>query len=346
MNIVKLCSSYLTKNLSCIAAHHVTIWAMDTRTSNILLRMHEPPSGAFLQSSEWANFQEAAGARVLRYHKENDCLANVIIRPLPFGQTAASITRGPVFVDTKNNSTDLLAAIKATGASTLQVDPLQGDRPTGAKPFPARSPQHTLLLNLAQTEEGLLAAMHEKTRYNIRYAQRAGVTIRLGGAELFPQLWTLLRTAATRDRFRTHPKRYYETMLRVLTGNPKDMERAAAHIVLAEYQGTPIAGMILLTFGNTATYLHGGSANEHRNLMAPHLLQWEAMRMAKQWGYRTYDFWGITPERILNHPLAGVTRFKRGFGGTTWSAPDSWELPLHHGWYTIYALAQKLRGRR
>ncbi len=319
---------------------------MNATQWNQLILANEPLSGAFLQSSEWADFQEAAGAHVLRYQDGETCLANVILRPLPFGRTAAAIMRGPLFSGSQNNVDDLLSAIKKTGAITLQIDPLTATAPTGAKPFHARSPQTTLLLDLHQTEEELLAAMHEKTRYNIRYAQRAGVTVRRGGAELFSELWTLLEAAATRDRFRTHPKHYYETMVRVLAGDPTEQQHTTAQILLAEYQGSPVAGMILLTFGKTATYLHGGSANEHRNVMAPHLLQWEGIRVAKSLGYHTYDFWGIAPEGATTHPLAGVTRFKRGFGGTTWSAPDSWELPLHPAWYTIYALVQKMRGRR
>ena len=318
---------------------------MNAAQWNQLVLANEPRSGAFLQSSAWADVQEAVGAQVLRYQESEKCLANVILRPLPFGRTAATIARGPIFSGSQDSLSNLLSAIKKTGAITLQTDPLTASMPPGAKPFHARSPQTTLLLHLDQTEGGLLAAMHEKTRYNIRYAQRAGVTVRFGGAELFPHIWELLNTAATRDRFRTHPKHYYETMVRTLAGDPKNTKETAAHIVLAEYQGAVIAGMILITFGKTATYLHGGSANEHRNVMAPHLLQWETIRMAKSWGYAAYDFWGIAPEGAVHHPLAGVTRFKRGFGGTTWSAPDSWELPLHPAWYTIYALAQKIRGR-
>jgi lipid II:glycine glycyltransferase (peptidoglycan interpeptide bridge formation enzyme) len=319
---------------------------MDATQWNQLVFANEPRSGAFLQSSEWADFQEAAGARVLRYMDEGACLANVILRPLPFGQTAAAIMRGPIFSRAQDNLGDLLSAIKKTGAITLQVDPLTATRPPGTKPFHARSPQTTLLLDLRQTEEVLLAAMHEKKRYNIRYAERAGVTVRRGGVELFPELWALLEAAATRDRFRTHPKQYYETMLRVLTGDPRKTQRTTAQILLAEYQGKAVAGMILVTFGKTATYLHGGSANEYRNIMAPHLLQWEAIRFAKSWGYEAYDFWGIAPEKAVDHPLAGVTRFKRGFGGTTWHAPDSFELPLREPWYTIYALVRQIRKMR
>ncbi len=322
---------------------------MDRSVWNAIVAANGPRSGSFLQSWEWGSFQEAAGARVLRVGRD-ETVAQFVLRPLPLGLTVAYLPRGPVGHDAAVMETVREAAADA-GAILLRVDPVSAERPAGAKEVHEAQPRTTLLLDLSKSEDELLAAMHEKTRYNVRLAEKKGVTVREGGTELSPRLWPLLAAAAARDRFRTHDRGYYETMMRTLAGDAKDRGAASVRILIAEHEGATLAGMLLLTFGNDAVYLHGGSSDEKRNLMAPHLLQWEAIRRAKAWGYRNYDLGGISPmkdgmlEPIEGHPLAGVTRFKRGFGGEVWSAPASWELPLRPAWYTIYALAQRIRGR-
>jgi lipid II:glycine glycyltransferase (peptidoglycan interpeptide bridge formation enzyme) len=101
----------------------------------------------------------------------------------------------------------------------------------------------------------------------------------------------------------------------------------------------------MIYFGDTATYLHGASSRERRELMAPHLLHWTAMMDAKSWGFRTYDFWGVAPEGVEGHSWAGITRFKRGFGGKYVAYPGTYDVPVDRFWYGLYAATQKLRGR-
>ena len=72
----------------------------------------------------------------------------------------------------------------------------------------------------------------------------------------------------------------------------------------------------MIVFGNdTATYLFGASDYEYRNLMAPHLLQWQAIKDAKDKDLWFYDFWGAAPEGSEGKlsQWAGFTRFKKGF---------------------------------
>ena len=52
---------------------------------------------------------------------------------------------------------------------------------------------------------------------------------------------------------------------------------------------------------------------------------------------------GIAPENAPNHPWAGVTRFKLGFGGRAVDYPGTFDLPLNRLWYTLYSLVRRAR---
>ena len=84
------------------------------------------------------------------------------------------------------------------------------------------------------------------------------------------------------------------------------------------------------------TYLHGGSSREHKELMAPYLLHWRIMEEAKRRGMAQYDLWGIDGDR-----WPGVTRFKKGFGGSGVFYPPSLEVVYRPLWYKIYRVMKE-----
>jgi peptidoglycan pentaglycine glycine transferase (the first glycine) len=139
-------------------------------------------------------------------------------------------------------------------------------------------PTHNWHLNIEPTEEEILVGMKPKTRYNINLAQRKGVTVRVGEKKDLLVLWQLFLETATRNNIRLHSQNYYFQMWEQLSdGNLK--------ILLAEYQGKPLAGIILTLFGDTATYLHGGSSQQMKEAMAPLMLHWEAIKLSKSSGH-------------------------------------------------------------
>ena len=111
----------------------------------------------------------------------------------------------------------------------------------------------------------------------------------------------------------------------------------------ATYEGELIAGIIVLLYGNRATYLYGASSNSKRNLMPNYALQWEAMKYAKETGCDEYDLFGIPPENDPGHPMYGLYRFKTGFGGKIIRRPGCWDLPLNPAGYRLYRTAEKVR---
>jgi lipid II:glycine glycyltransferase (peptidoglycan interpeptide bridge formation enzyme) len=200
-------------------------------------------------------------------------------------------------------------------------------------------PQDTLYLDLSLPEDKLAEALHPKTRYNIRLAERKGVGVRQDGAvNDFDDFWKLMEMTAKRDTFQHHRRAYYREMYRILgqTGFLK--------MFLAEYQGKVIAANLVVLFGDCATYVHGASGDDNREVMAPHLLQWRQIIEAKKSGFKYYDFWGIAPTGAdEKHPWQGLTRFKSGFSGRQFNYLGAYDLILDTFWYRIYKTVQRLR---
>jgi len=197
-------------------------------------------------------------------------------------------------------------------------------------------PAHTLVLDLTKTQEELLAAMHQKSRYNIRLAERKGVKIRFSREQAdVEHFLRLAKEVASRVPFRYHEPDYYRTFMRVLNHH-------GAELAIAEYEGKVLAVHILMSFGDTVTYVHGASSIDHRSVMAPHLLQWESIKRAQGGSATKYDFYGIAPAMAgADHPWAGITRFKLGFSGTQVTYPGAYDLVRNLPWYWLYTVAHR-----
>jgi len=192
-------------------------------------------------------------------------------------------------------------------------------------------------------EADILAQMKQKGRYNIKLAEKKGVLIREADpkAKAFNKdiddFYQLLRQTTERDAFSGHDKEYYHNMVNTLGASGK------AKLYLAEYEKEVIAGMIATHFKDVATYYYGASGNKHRNVMAPYLLQWHAMREAKKAGFHFYDFLGIAPAGFKKHAWAGVTEFKNKFGGEEVAFEPAKEYAFKPFLYWLYRLYKALR---
>lgn len=196
-------------------------------------------------------------------------------------------------------------------------------------------PRKTVMLDLTKTEEGLLSSMHPKLRYNIRLAERHGVSVVKGGLHdekfLASVFWDLLMETAERDVFHLHPKHYYEDLLAVKG------DTFSNRLYFSEYHGTVLAAALVNFYHKTATYLHGASTLIHKEVMAPHYLHWRIMQDAKKLGVTSYDLWGIDEDR-----WPGVTRFKLGFGGHVVEHPQSIDIIFRPNWYRAYVALKKV----
>jgi lipid II:glycine glycyltransferase (peptidoglycan interpeptide bridge formation enzyme) len=196
--------------------------------------------------------------------------------------------------------------------------------------------------------------MKQKTRYNIRLAARKGITVRPGSEGDLPAFYELMQVTAERDDFAIHSRAYYEAAHRLFAHSSDGIGAARGRLLLAEYEGRLLAGVMVMALGKTACYMYGASASELRELMPTYLLQWEAMLWARDQGCREYDLWGVPDEdeaalearfQERHDGLWGVYRFKRGFGGRLVRSIGAWDLVYAPVRYRVYMLAIAVRER-
>lgn len=205
--------------------------------------------------------------------------------------------------------------------------------------------KNTVIIDLQQSEDEILASMSQNTRRKVRLADRDGITIHEGGVEDIDLLYSLYQVTAQRDGFLIRPKSYYEQEWRDL------FQANMATAFIAKFEGQPIAHVILYAFGQKCLYFTGASSNEHRDKMPNYRLQWEAIRWAKARGCQSYDMWGAPTEFVETDALWGVFQFKRGFRGTVVRYIGAWDYApssLLYRLYTEFAprLMSWLRNRR
>jgi len=194
--------------------------------------------------------------------------------------------------------------------------------------------RNTINIDLTRDEEEILMAMSGNTRRKVRTAEKKGVTIREASLDDLPILYDLYKVTGERDAFLTRPFEYYKLAWQTF------MEADLAHALIAEFEGKPIAHVILFHFGQKCWYFYGASSNEERNRMPNYALQWEAMKWSKNHGYTIYDMWGAPDEFIETDRMWGVYEFKRGFRGTVTRHIGAWDYAPYP---PLYWAQQKLR---
>lgn len=326
------------------------------------------PHGHFLQTRLWAGLKTAHGWRAARGQASAAdgtlrSAVSLLLRALPYGiGTLAYAPRGPVA--DWGNPAHAAAALAATasaardaGAFAVVIEPGLDDTPAhnallaAAGYLPAGfhiQPQRSAILSLEGSEDALLKAMKPKTRYNIGLAARKGVLVRAGSAEDAPLWHSLMTQTAARDGFSIHDAGYYADLLRAGALD----ENSPVRLLIAEFEGQPLAALIATALGDEAIYLYGASGGVKRELMPAYLLQWEAMRWARARGCRRYDLWGIPDEdeqtleagfESRHDGLWGVYRFKRGFSGRVIRYTGAHVRVLHPARWRAYQLAARLR---
>ncbi|MFH0951292.1 MAG: peptidoglycan bridge formation glycyltransferase FemA/FemB family protein [bacterium] len=294
----------------------------------------------FLQSWQWSAFQADLSNKVYRLGVKDDqelvASASLIVKQTASFKYLYS-PRGPIIKNGVDQTKVLNWLIKAI-KELAKKDKAKFWRwePTWALPVNDWSlqktidlqPPHTLILDLHQSEAELLKAMHQKTRYNLRLAEKKHIAVAVMKDQEWSEVWQLFKQTKARDGFSLHEQKYYQAML----------QQPMFHCLVAKHQEEIIAANIICHYGDTATYVHGASANIHRETMASYLLQWRAITQAKAQGLAYYDFFGIDAKK-----WPGVTRFKQGWGGQPVSYIGTWDLIFSPIYYTLYKQLRKIR---
>ncbi len=204
-----------------------------------------------------------------------------------------------------------------------------------------KEPENTLILNLERSEDEILKSMRQKTRYNIRLSEKKEIIIKQEkNIDIF---YNLIKQTAERDKINIFNKNYYENLLNYFNKNKIINHKSLIlNLFFAEHKNQPLSSIIVVGFGNTATYFYGASSNEKRNLMPNYLIQWEAIKWAKKNNYKYYDFWGIESETTKN--WTGITKFKKGFvkeqTGKEINFVGSFDYILNKKWYNLFKLGK------
>lgn len=303
--------------------------------------------GHLLQSWRWGAFKQRHGwhaHRLLVNDPAGSAMAQVLYRfqgPVSIGY----VPRGPAFTgDVRVLWPHLLKEIDASARRNRAISTiLELDRPiglagslkeAGVVPGPEHlQPGRTVKVPIAD-DDAMLKQMHQKTRYNVRLAQRRGVVIERhpGSEEVIDAFYGLMQDTAVRNEFGIHSRGYYADFLRVFADD-------AIMLFARVDEGALGAVLIAARFGKEAIYMYGASSTQHRAHGAAFLLQFEAMRWAREHGCETYDLWGISdkdPETVTSDNKSaiagtkgddwrGLYRFKTGFGGEIVTYPPLFE---------------------
>lgn len=193
--------------------------------------------------------------------------------------------------------------------------------------------KNTVLMDLSLSEDEMLARMKQKTRYNIRLAEKKGVTVRIGTKDDLPMLYTMYAETSVRDGFVIRNEEYYQMVWESF------MQSSEPHAepLIAEVNGEVVAAIFVFYFAGRAYYVYGMSRNLHRENMPTYLLQWEAMKRAKSRGCLVYDLWGAPDEFNESDSMWGVFRFKEGLGGQVVRTLGAWDFAPNPFWYKMYS---------
>lgn len=193
--------------------------------------------------------------------------------------------------------------------------------------------RNTVLIDLNPAEEELLALMKQKTRYNIRLAEKKGIVLRVGKPEDFPTLYGMYAETSMRDEFVIRDEDYYKTVWTLFMNSSEP----TCEPLIAEVDGGPVAAIFIFYFAGRAYYVYGMSRDKHREKMPTYLLQWEAIKRARTKGCAVYDLWGAPEVFDESDSMWGVYRFKEGLGGKVVRTLGAWDFVPSPLWYKMYS---------
>jgi len=296
-----------------------------------------------LQTAEWGELKSAFGWEAQRL-VSGEAGVQILFRKLPLGFTLAYIPRPLAAFEQLFAEIDALCHQKH--AIFLKIEPdtwedepaLLSAGPHGLVNSPHNiQPPRTVVIPLTGTDDEILSRMKQKCRYNVRLAEKKGIAVRTW--DDLDGFHRLMQVTGGRDGFGVHSEAYYRKAYELF--HPAGM----AELLLAEFEGRPLAALMIFVVGRRSWYLYGASNDEERNRMPTYLLQWQAMQWARARGCSEYDLWGVpdvTEETLeagfetRHDGLWGVYRFKRGFGGQVRRAAQALDKVYLPWLYRLY----------
>lgn len=338
----------------------VRVAPIDARTWESFLLAQ--PYTLFVQSYRYGEFYQSIGEQYWIFGVfEGDALIGGSLALTTHAKRGAFlyVPYGPVFATEAGRARGFSAwrealtdLAKKERLHFLRVSPFWDDDEKTKRLFQENgfqsAPMHALaettwLLDLRVPEDALLAAMNKNHRNLIRRCEREGVLTRFSCAkDALDRFHAMHDATAARHRFHRFSREYIEQEFTAFA--PDDMAFIAEAYLP---DGSLDSSAVTLRYGTMACYRHGASYGKEKKLPTSYLLQWEIIREAKRRGCVWYNFWGIAPlDARPTHPFAGITHFKKGFGGAWKNLLHCQDLPIAKGVYRMNWLIETLRRYR
>ena len=301
-----------------------------------------------LQSTKWGEFRKKTGIKVVRFNN-----LQLTVHPIPFtNYSIGYLPKGPM--PNRQMLDELKKIGKIEKCVFIQIEPdVENIENLKSKIgnlglVPSAHPlftKYNFVLDLNKPEEELLKNLSQKTRYNIRLAQKKGVKIIEDNSDKsFQGYLRLTKETTQRQKFYAHSEKYHRLMWETLKTQNFDTNGLSAHLLKATYNGKLLATWILFVLGDTIYYPYGASSSENRDVMASNLIMWEAIKFGKKLGLKKFDMWGaLGPNPDTKDPWYGFHRFKQGYGGKLIEYIGSFDLVLNERLYLIYKILDKIR---
>lgn len=296
-----------------------------------------------LQSWEWGEFRKSQGVKIVRFSAYQ-----ISFHRLPFlNFTVGYLPKSPF--PNKEDLEKLKEIGRENKSIFIKIEPnvevrdreraRENLKQLGLIEGKSLFTKFTSIIDLSRSEEEIFNSFKSKTRYNIRLAEKHGVKVQEDNSpQAFDKYLELLFETTSRQGFYAHDKDYHRQQWRIL------QPAGISHLLTATYKGDILSAFLLFIFNNTLYYPYGASTREHKELMAPTLLMWEAIKFGKGQGCSKFDLWGDTePNPPPNHPYFGFHKFKEGFSPKLIEFVGSWDLVINPLLYKIYKIADKIR---
>lgn len=306
-----------------------------------------------IQSWEWGEFRKSLGLPLLRYGiYENGKLVTAFqltLHKIPFtSQFVGYLPKGPLPDKKLAEALEQIGKEQNCAFIKLEPDILSTQPIYSVYPSFLPSPKplftkYNFVLDLTQTEEELLAAMHPKTRYNIKVAQKKGVWVEeRTDDEAFSMYLKLYFDTTKRQNYHGHNETYHKKVWQILKS------AGMARLIIGFYKPPgsknpiPLSSWMILNFRDTLYYPYGGSSVEYREVMTNNLVAWEAIKLGQKLKLKSFDLWGaLGPDADPNDPWQGFHRFKKGYGATLVEYLGTFDLVFNDPLYWAFTYVDK-----
>ena len=315
------------------------------------LKKYEAPN--FPQSEAWAKVNATIGHKVVSKKLEKGGYMVMYIKNAKRGRFM-EIPCGPVinWHDDKQIEravAEIRKTAKTEHCGFVRLRPQLLDtaknravmRKTGARLAPwYLAAEHTVIIDLSQSEEQLLSNMRRQTRYEVRRADKLKIKVEKGNSEeLFREFHKVQVKTAKRQHF-------IPPNFKTLKAEREAFSKNANIYVAKTEDGAPIAYGLILVDGEEGEYYEAASTDLNRKLPGAYALIWRVIRDLKKQGVKRFNLWGIAPEGQPNHKFAGVTTFKKGFGGDAISYVPAHDIVISHLKYAPDFVIETIRKKR